>query len=637
MNNNTTRITAASWLILAAGLATPAAFAQSPFLGEWIATAHTPGGETSETLSVVETDDGYAIAAKLVGPVAAGTPVAGPGTDIVLEGDSFSYQRTVTVPEGSLVITYTGVVSGDTFTGMVDLGFAQTPYTGVRMGAAGTEGQPAAAAPPPSPAAAPADSFLSPYAANCSVCHGAGMEGAPQGTPLVGSDLRHGESTEEIARSIADGVPNTPMPAWSGSLSAIEIQRLAIYIGEQRANLTYTDFKVASPLEIPAGPIASERHDFRIETVATGIDRLPYSIAPLPDGSILLTEKAKGLRVVAPDGTLSEPIRGAPQAHDDGFQVPGILLVYGLGWLMDVAPHPDYAENGWIYLMYGDRCVDCNTASRAAGNAVSMNSLIRGRIANGAWVDQETIWQADIETYTAAPDMAAGGRIAFDDAGHVFFTVGIKGLGEQIGVQDLALPYGKIHRVDDDGSIPADNPFANTAGALPSIWSFGHRSPQGLEFNRATGQLWGTEMGQRGGDEVNLLRPGRNYGWPLVSLGLKYDGTPVDYGKDLGLAVDLAAIEQPVVDLTPSPAVSSFIFYDGAAFPAWRDNLLVGTLKATDLYRMVVEGERVVHTEVLLRDLARIRDIEQGYDGSVYLLIEHESGGQILRIVPVEG
>jgi glucose/arabinose dehydrogenase len=196
------------------------------------------------------------------------------------------------------------------------------------------------------------------------------------------------------------------------------------------------------------------------------------------------------------------------------------------------------------------------------------------------------------------------------------------------------MPYGKIHRINDDGSIPADNPFRDVAGALPTIWTYGHRSPQGLEYDRQTGQLWETEMGQRGGDEVNRVVAGKNYGWPLYSLGLKYDGTPVDYGKDLGIEVDLEDIVQPVVDLTPSPAVSSFVFYDGSAFPEWRHNLIVGTLKATELYRMVVEGDRVVHREVLLEGFGRIRDVANGPDGAVYLLLEHASGAQIVRLVP---
>jgi aldose sugar dehydrogenase len=268
------------------------------------------------------------------------------------------------------------------------------------------------------------------------------------------------------------------------------------------------------------------------------------------------TEKTGGLRIISRDGKPSEPIRGTPKGYPEGFEVPGVQLFLGVGYLLDVALHPDYEKNGWIYLSYTDRCSDCNESSRKSGRPVSMNALIRGRIANCEWIDQQSIWRTDVENYTPMPDMAAGGRIAFDGEGHVFMTIGIKDNSEFAGVQDLSLPYGKVIRINDDGSIPADNPFVHVPHALPSIWTYGHRSPEGLAFNRATHQLWETEMGQRGGDEVNLLSPGKNYGWPLYSKGLKYDGTPVDYGTDLGITFDPKDIEQPVVDLTPAPAVS---------------------------------------------------------------------------------
>lgn len=479
-----------------------------------------------------------------------------------------------------------------------------------------------------------ADPFVATYAESCAVCHGANLEGAAQGTPLAGADLRHGDSIDEIAKSIGDGFPQNGMPAWSATLSDVQIRRLAIFILERRSDLTYTDFKIASPPTIPDGIIESEQHAFRIETVVEGLDPLPYSIAPFPDGRILLTEKTRGMSIVSSSGEQSELIRGTPRAHDDGFEVPGILLVFGQGYLLDVALHPDYADNGWIYLSYTDRCSNCNAASRQSGRPVTMNALVRGRIENGEWVDQQPIWRADAEHYTGIPDMAAGGRVAFDDAGHVFMTIGIKGTSESAGIQDLGLPYGKILRLNDDGGVPADNPFREVAGALPAIWTYGHRSPQGLEFDAQTKRLWGTEMGQRGGDEVNLIARGKNYGWPLYSKGLKYDGTPVDYGKELGIELDLKAIEQPVVDLTPSPAVSSFAFYDGATFPSWQGNMLVGTLKATELYRIVLDGDRVVRRETLLAGLGRIRDVEVGPDGAVYLLLEHHAGGRIVRLVP---
>ncbi|MBT8219029.1 MAG: PQQ-dependent sugar dehydrogenase, partial [Bacteroidia bacterium] len=168
-----------------------------------------------------------------------------------------------------------------------------------------------------------------------------------------------------------------------------------------------------------------------------------------------------------------------------------------------------------------------------------------------------------------------------------------------------------------------------------SIWTYGHRSPQGLEYNLVSRQLWGTEMGPRGGDEINHLLPGSNYGWPLVSKGVNYDGTKVEYGKYLNIDVDLEDIEPPKVDLTPAPAVSSFVFYDGDKFPQWQGNMIVGSLKAATLYRYQIEGNEVIHEEILIKDLARIRDIEIGYDGYIYLLLEHRSGGQLVRLIPV--
>lgn len=485
-------------------------------------------------------------------------------------------------------------------------------------------------------ASAQPDPFATPYQELCSDCHGESLEGTGQGTPLAGVDLMHGDSIDALIRSIGDGFAETGMPAWSEALDADAIRRLAIFVAEQRAALQYTDFRVAAPPLVPDGVVTSEAQSFRVEIVAEGLDPLPYSIGPLLDGRILVTEKTRGLRVVSPDGAISELIRGTPEVFDDGFELPGLQLVYGTGYLLDVAPHPDFASNGWIYLSYTERCGDCNTQSRAINAPVSMVVLIRGRIEDGVWIDQETVWRADIENYNFIPDMAAGGRIAFDGGGHVFLTVGIKGGSEFAGIQDLSLPYGKIHRLMEDGAVPEDNPFVGTPNALASIWTVGHRSPQGLEFDPETGRLWGTEMGQRGGDEVNLLQAGRNYGWPLVSRGMKYDGTPVDYGKDLGIEFDPGTLEPPIVDLTPSPAVSSFIVYEGDAFPAWRRNMLVGTLKATELYRMVVEGERIVHSETLLEGLGRIRDIEAGPDGFVYLLLEHASGSRILRLVPAD-
>ncbi len=476
------------------------------------------------------------------------------------------------------------------------------------------------------------DPFVNMYNTECAVCHGEDLQGAPLGTPLVGIELRHGDTVKEIAKSIADGFPRTGMPGWSETKNQDQIWNLALYVAEQRQGTTILDKRNDIPLEIPAGVIESERHAFIIKTIATGLDPMPFSIAPLPDGSFLLSERMRGMTIISKDGAQSEPVSGTPPVYDDS----GVMFgqVMGVGWMLDVAPHPDYENNGWVYIHYTDRCSECNEASRVSQGPVSMNKLIRGRIRDGAWIDEETIWEADIETYSSTSDLAAGGRIAFDDEGYVYISLGIKGTYDFMGTQDLDLPYGKILRVHDDGKIPDDNPFVDVPDALPSIWTYGHRSQQGLEFNNRTGDLWSTEMGPRGGDELNRLVPGSNYGWPIFTSGVNYDGRPVDVADELGIELDPEDVEFPVVDYVPSPALSSFIFYQGMEFPKWNNNILLGTLRATDLFRMEVMDNKIVHTEMLLEDLARFRDIEQGPDGALYILLEHGTGGQIIRLLP---
>jgi glucose/arabinose dehydrogenase len=422
------------------------------------------------------------------------------------------------------------------------------------------------------------------------------------------------------------------MPGWSETLKESQIWNLALYVAEQRQGTTILDKRAGIALEIPSSTIRSERHAFRIESVAERLDPMPFSIALLPDGRILLAERMRGLRIIGKDGSTSDYIRGTPPVYDDSTVFLGQVM--GLGWLLDVALHPDYRRNGWIYLHHTDRCSDCNALSRKSKRPVSMNRIIRGRIRDGAWVDQQVLWQADIETYTDTSDLAAGGRLAFDDKGHLFFSVGMKAALDFMGIQDLDLPYGKIHRINDDGSIPADNPFVNTPGAVPSIWTYGHRSVQGLEWNTRTREAWSTEMGPRGGDELNRLLPGRNYGWPLFTSGVNYDGRPIDVSRVLGIKLEAKDVEFPVLDVTPAQALSSFVFYEGKAFGKWRGNIILGTLRATDLLRLEMHDGKVVHQEVLLRDLARFRDIAVGRKGEIYLLLENAAGSRIVRLVP---
>lgn len=484
------------------------------------------------------------------------------------------------------------------------------------------------------------DPYSSMYADNCASCHGDELEGTERGIALLENDLPFGDSVAQLSESIRNRHPRLGMPAFANELSDVEVKGLAIYVGERRMGQRFTNFQFDREVNVPENVQTSEEHDFVIETVVEGLDPLIFSIEPLPDGTFLVTEKERGISIVSVDGVQSDLIEGTPET---GGSIDMMGVQYGSGWLLDIATHPDYASNGLIYLHYTDICdEDCGSGVMAS----SMNRLDRGRIVDGRWTDVETIWQAPIEFYSATPDTGAGGRIAFDDSGHVYLSMGIKSADEgsqgDASAQDLDVPYGKIHRVTLDGKIPPDNPYATGPGASwreagftrQSIWTYGHRSPQGLEFNPVRKLVWNSEMGPRGGDELNELLPGRNYGWPYFSLGLEYSGTHVERHKPRGIEFDETEMEQTLVDITPSPAISSFVFYSGDQFPKWQNDVLIGSLKGSSLFRMSFDGNRLLHQETVISDLARIRDIEVGYDGFVYLLLEAESGSRIVRVRP---
>ncbi len=478
------------------------------------------------------------------------------------------------------------------------------------------------------------DSFISLFNKNCSSCHGENLRGSGLGPALVGVKLRHGSSVEDLANSIRTGYVKAGMPAWEGVLKEGKIQNLALYIAEQRQGTTILDKNSSIAFIVPNEPVSTELYSFRYETIVEGIADLPFAMAPMPGGGFLVTERMHGLRLISKDGKKSQLIKGTPPAFDDAGQFLG--QVNGLGWMMGVALHPDYKNNGWIYLQHGDRCDNCNAFARKAKRPVSMNRLVRGRIKEGQWVDQEVIWQANINTYTDTTDLSAGGRVAFDDKGYVYITIGMKGPMDYDGTQDLRYPYGKIMRLHDDGRIPEDNPYVDHPDAIKAIWTYGHRSVQGLEFNSFTGEMWSTEMGPRGGDELNLLVKGGNYGWPHFTSGMNYTGFPIDGEKKTGIKVNREDVTFPVLDMTPSPALSSFIFYSGDEFPQWNQQILMGTLRATDLWRVELNDKAVVHREKIIEDLARFRDIEQGPNGELYVLMENKSGSKILRIRPAD-
>ena len=477
------------------------------------------------------------------------------------------------------------------------------------------------------------DMYTAMFADHCGDCHGEDMRGTETGVALIERRLESGDTVAAMMHSIRSSHAEGGLPAFQ-NLNEDQVKGLAIYVGERRLGQKFEDFRFYRPVAIPEGTVSSAEHDFQFEIVAQNLDPLSFSIEPLPDGFMLLTEKERGVSIISPDGEQSVLIKETPETGDNSHQVRGIY--FGLGWLLDIALHPLYEDNGWIYLHYTHLCEDCGDAGLFS--AATMSRLDRGRIRDGSWVDVENLWQAPPETYTSMPDTSAGGRIAFDNEGHVFFSVGMK---EPLAFssQELDSPHGKIHRINDDGSIPADNPFvvsgnADTEKAIESIWTYGHRSPQGLEWNAERGTAWNTEMGPRGGDEVNELLPGKNYGWPFHSLGLEYTGFTVARHELQDIEFDTKEVEMTLVDFTPSPALSSFVFYDGNRFPNWQGNVLLGTLKGSSVYRLVFDGNQLIDREILFKDVARVRDIEVGYDGLVYLLLENEAGSMIVRLVP---
>lgn len=466
--------------------------------------------------------------------------------------------------------------------------------------------------------------------ANCASCHGSAMEGTRLGSALVDAPLKHGDTVEEMQAVIAKGLPGTTMAAWSDRLSPQQIKLLAIYIGERRQKYP------AIPASYAKEPkqnrtIQSQHHNFRLELV-TALESRPYSIAPLPGGEVLVAEKVRGLSIVGRDGKQRPLIENTPEVWDTVFSFQGIWL--NLGTVLDVELHPDYETNGWIYLSHTDRC------NWLCGWVVpgTMVRVVRGRIKEGLWVDQEVIWSVHKDHYTPVPDAVAAGRLAFDKSGHLYISIGGKNTYGKL--HQLDTPFGKIHRVRDDGTVPEDNPFWAEPDKRPenstihTVWSYGHRTGQGLDGHPLNGEIWNTEMGPRGGDEINHILKGQNYGWPLYTNGLDYDGEEISIGKDLGLNFPIESTVLPVVDFTPAPAVSNFTFHAGEKFPGWKNDLLVGSLKASTLFRLRIEDGKPVEQETLITDFGRIRDVAMGEDGLVYLALEHNETGSLWRLVP---
>ena len=346
----------------------------------------------------------------------------------------------------------------------------------------------------------------------------------------------------------------------------------------------------------------SEQASFRVERLTDGLDH-PWSVAFLPDGGFLVTERPGRLRIINAQGRLMEqPISGLPE-----------IRAHGQGGLLDVALHPDFANNGWVYLSYVE-----------PGPGGMGTAIARGRLSDMRLRDTRILFRL---LPKSGNGRHFGSRLVFDREGHLFITLGDR--GDRPRAQDLSDHAGSVIRLNEDGGIPADNPFVGRRGVRPEIYSYGHRNIQGATLEPSTGRLWTHEHGPQGGDEINLPEPGVNYGWPVITHGANYGiGTAIGEGTE---GPDMA---QPHYYWVPSIAPSGMTFYDGEQFPDWQGDLFIGSLKFSMLVRLELQDGHVVHEERMLEDtLGRIRDVRQGPDGLLYLLTD-ESDGQLVRLVP---
>ncbi len=351
--------------------------------------------------------------------------------------------------------------------------------------------------------------------------------------------------------------------------------------------------------------VRTERVTLSVTPIVTGLSH-PWALVFLPDGSMLVTEREGTLRHVGETGELGDPITGTPEVD-----------ARGQGGLLALALHPKFADNRLIYMSFSEPGPDGTNSTAVARALLSPDNK-----------KLENLTVIFSQKPKLPSTLHFGSRLVFDRDGRLYATLGERSderFREQ--AQDLNSHLGKIVRINDDGSVPADNPLIDKAGTRPEIWSYGHRNVQGAALNPDTGALWSIEHGPKGGDEINIPGAGKNYGWPVISFGVNYDGTPVGSGKSA-----MTGMEQPVYQWTPVIAPGNMKFYTGAMFPEWKGNLLIGGLKARSLVRLEVDGSKIIHEERMLTGIGqRIRDVAEGPDGAVYVITD-EDKGSILKV-----
>ena len=353
---------------------------------------------------------------------------------------------------------------------------------------------------------------------------------------------------------------------------------------------------------------------FDVVTFAQGLEN-PWSLAFLPNGKMLVTERPGRLRVISADGTLSEPVAGLPAVD-----------ARGQGGLLDVTLDPAFASNGLIYWSYAE-----------PGDGVNNTAVARGTFVDGTAPRVDSVQVIYHQRPSLDSRQHYGSRLVFARDGTLYITQGERSITEgRMQAQRMDGLLGKIVRLNPDGTIPKDNPFVGRDGVRPEIWSLGHRNVQAAALHPTTGELWEVEHGTRGGDEINISRKGKDYGWPTIAYGIEYAGGPIT-----GNSTAQAGMEQPIYYWDPVSAPSGMAFYTADLFPAWKGNLFIGGHGTNDLVRLELNGEKVVGEERLLTDLQpkreRIRDVRQGPDGALYVVADDRSNGRVLKLVPKRG
>jgi len=442
------------------------------------------------------------------------------------------------------------------------------------------------------PTTPPTEAARKNYTTYCSSCHGEKVEA------FVDRRWKHGIAKADLVKSITHGYPDLGLPAWGPSLKPQEIDDLADLILVSMETLD--QYKFASKPK--SNTFSSEGMTIRLDTVAAGLES-PWGLVFLPGGDMVVSDRAGSIYRLNATGKKTK-LTGVPE-----------VVAEGQGGMLDLELHPDFAKNNILYISY-------SAGKTENGQKLSTTALMRARLTETGLADQKVIFEAQPWSRTRHH---YGGRIEFDRKGFLYLSVGDRG-AEKVNPQSLESDCGKVHRMKDDGTAPTDNPFIGKAGARPTIFSWGHRNPQGIAIFPGTGELWAHEHGPRGGDELNIVRKGKNYGWPVISYGINYDGTTF---------TNLTAkegMEQPETYWIPSIGPSGMAFVTSDKYPGWKGNLMMGSLRFQYLNRCVLKNGKVVKQENLLPNLGRMRDVRLGPDG--YLYVSVENPGYIFRLMP---